>query len=105
LLMNKPPKTVRILGFDYQVVFEPQQIWDGKEYAWGMCDNEKQTIQIWDGLTLQRKRQVFLHEVIHAIFELMAVAQGNEENVCDCVSLGLMAVMRDNHDWLTWMTE
>ena len=99
------PTKLTILGFSYRVVFEPQQIHDGKDYNWGMCNNETQTIQVWAGLSEQRQRQVLLHEVIHAVFELMAVSQGNEENVCDCVSLGLFMVLRDNPEMARWLGE
>ena len=100
----KKPTSVKVMGFDYDIVWEPQQIHDGKEYNWGMCDNEKQCIQVWDGLTGQRKRQVLVHEIIHVIFELMAVVHGNEENVCDCVSLGLYCVLNDNPELMKWIT-
>ena len=94
-----------ILGFTYTVLFQPQQIHDGKDYNWGMCDNEKQIIQVWRGLTPQRQRQVLVHEIIHAIFELMAIEQGNEENVCDCVSLGLVVVLKDNPWLVKWLVK
>ncbi len=68
----------------------------------GWCDCGNQTIAIYEGLPNEAMADTFLHEVIHAIGNVMGVEWGSEENVARRVATGLCTVMKSNPSAFKW---
>lgn len=71
----------------------------------GNCDVNKCHIGYWRGLPEDSKRDVVLHEILHALYFLMAVPDNpNEEDVVTRLSTGLTCTLLDprNESFTDW---
>lgn len=76
--------------------------------AWGMCDKKRTVILLHKGLSRQRKREVLLHEVMHACFDSSGLTMKDncpEEMVVNDLTFPLLGVLRDNPDLVAYLTE
>lgn len=71
------PTEVNILGITYKV-FE-EQVVNKSEPRWGEIDFNKQIIKIDSTLQEDKKTQVFLHEIIHGIFDELGFYEQSED--------------------------
>ena len=72
--------------------------------AWGLTDTNTQTIHILDCMDNQQAREVIIHEITHAMFEVIGytsedpdkVMEDTNEDMTIKVSRGLMMLMNLN---------
>ncbi|MDP4549831.1 ImmA/IrrE family metallo-endopeptidase [Alkalihalobacillus macyae] len=89
------PNSVRVSGLDYQVEEKPfVQIGESKDYL-GCCSYSTTTIELLDSMSDDRKEQVFVHELTHAIFNEAGYDQ-HEEDMINRVAIVLYQVLKDN---------
>ena len=96
---EKLPSTVRILGVDWDVV-TPQKSLEDKNLI-GHMMYSKCRIEVDPSLPLGRKREVFLHELTHAVNACLLTdkLQLNEEQI-NAFATGFFAVLADNPETL-----
>lgn len=97
--MSNIPSSVRVAGIDYSVNIVPFVDIDGNRNYQGVCRANKCQIEIIDQLTEQRKEEVFVHELTHALFfesELNNDEEGHTEEVVKRISRVLYQVLKDN---------
>jgi len=71
----------------------------------GNCDVNKCQIGYWSGLPHEAARDVVLHEIMHAVYFLMALSDdSNEEDVVTRLSTGLTCTLLDprNEGLIQW---
>ena len=68
----------------------------------GLCDFQRQLIELNDRLAPDVLRVTLLHEVVHALLRNIKLDEDVEEQVCDAVSEGVYALLQDNTitEWL-----
>ena len=84
------PAHIRILGKRFAVSY-PETV-DGDLV--GECDTDKQTITVQDKLPLESEQDTLLHEVLHAIDEMVDAKM--KESQVKILATGLLAVLKDN---------
>lgn len=91
-------KKIKVCGLTYSVfVLEYFKAQDDDRNLWGYCDHEQQIIFIRKSLSEQKKRQVLIHELTHAILHQAGYANHDEEMV-DRFSIILHQVLKENPD-------
>lgn len=87
---------IKVGGLTYEVVEEEHfASSDDDRNLWGYCDYEKLTIKIRKSLSAQKKKQVLIHELTHAIFHEAGYKE-QDEDMINRVSLILFQVIQDN---------
>lgn len=84
----KCPKSVRVIGKDYDIFFY-KKLKDA-----GYCYNVRQLIKVEKGQAPEAERDTVLHEVIHAIDYAMQC--GLKEKQVHRLAGGLIQVLREN---------
>lgn len=93
----RPPKTVRDGNMVWRVSLVakiPGKVGKGQE-VFGLTDTKKMTISLRKDLEPQRLRQVFWHEVIHALFSSAGIDNESENHV-DALSHGILRLIEHN---------
>ena len=79
------PETVDILGVPYEVVFEETE--DGED---GSISPRRQRIVLREGMCDEKRRQVYLHELVHGILDQLGYAELYEdERLVQGLAIGL----------------
>lgn len=97
----KIPKKLKIIGFEWQVK-ESQAIAD-EGNCFGSTHTQNQIIYLEPKSPLQKKEQVLLHEILHAIWWQQGLGirfkdkKEIEEEVVTTLSQGLYQVLKDNN--------
>jgi hypothetical protein len=74
--------------------------------AYGFCCYDTQTIGISEGLAKDQMADVFLHEIIHALYFAMGLKEGSdEESVAHRVATGLCTVFKSNPKFFKWWSD
>lgn len=84
------PATIRILGKKFTVSY-PESV-EGDLV--GECDTDAQTITVQDKMPLESEQDCLIHEVLHAIDEM--VDSKLKESQVKRLATGLLAVLKDN---------
>ena len=84
------PASIRIIGKKFTVSY-PTSV-DGELV--GECDTDKQMITVLDGQPLESEQDTLLHEVLHAIDEMVDAKL--KESQVKRLATGLLAVLKDN---------
>lgn len=93
---------IKVAGMTYLVkVQEHFKAYDDDRNLWGYCDYEQQIIYIRESLSEQKKRQVLIHEVTHAILNEAGYKEQDEELV-NRISIVLHQVLKENSNILTF---
>ena len=88
--------SIKVAGMVYTVIVtEYFKDADDDRNLWGLCDYEQQIIYIRKSLSYQKKRQVLIHELTHAIMHEAGYKEQDEELV-ERFSLILHQVLNDN---------
>lgn len=105
----KLPSKVKINTYNYVIKEEDNpRFEDGP--AWGYCDYVKQEIVVKKNATKERKRNVVLHEIMHAIFESVHASPSSmradevEEYYVVHGAPILVDVLRDNPALVKYLT-
>lgn len=110
--MKRPKKISRpghvdVLHKRYAVVWRDEKWADGNE-AWGMCTHSKGTIEVCEEMTIEKQAEVLLHEVLHAIYDVMGLNNGKklgQEKVVTQMAVGVMTVWRQNPHVVAWIEQ
>jgi len=89
------PKQIKVGGINYQVEEkETVAIGENKNYL-GSCSYYDQKIEIKSDLGDERKEQVFIHELTHAIFNEAGYDEHDEDEI-NRVAIVLHQVLKEN---------
>ncbi|HGD4632510.1 TPA: ImmA/IrrE family metallo-endopeptidase [Streptococcus agalactiae] len=87
---------LKVGGMTYNVVIQEHfKAYDDDRNLWGYCNYEQQIIYIRESLSEQKKKQVLVHELTHAILHEVGYKEQDEELVSR-FSIGLHQVLKDN---------
>ena len=87
---------IKVCGMIYTVKFQEYfKAHDDDRNIWGYCDHEQQEIFIRESLSVQKKKQVLIHELTHAIMHEAGYMEQDEELVRR-FSIILHQVITDN---------
>lgn len=90
------PEVVRVLGRDVVV-----DVVDELPRAFGEYDYETQIVRIVRGQHPAFEADTLLHELIHAIDDVMQL--GLKERQVHCVASGVIALLKDNPDLFEYL--
>lgn len=86
-------KKIKIGHLDYEVKY--MEDWQADlGGACGWCNNISQVIGVRASLSKDRVKEVLIHEIMHALNDIMEV--NTEEEMCSRLGVGLAMVLRDN---------
>lgn len=88
----KIPKKVKVGGTHYKIKFV-NEVSIGPEYC-GSCDSSKLLIEVMNSYKKPAKEQIFLHELLHAIFNHCDLE--HDEHLIEILSQALYMVIKDN---------
>lgn len=97
------PRTLKVLGRTYVCSYEPAlNLGVGNV---GLCDNANMVIHILDGQHPVEEADTMIHELLHAIWFIMSIDQGDvdEEAVVRRLASGLIGVFLDNPELLAYL--
>lgn len=86
---------IKVGGVDYSVNKVPFVEINGSRDFLGLCDYYKSVIEYDTALKLDRKGQVVIHELVHAIFH-EAGFNAQEEDTVNRLGIVLHQVIKDN---------
>ncbi|WP_277630391.1 ImmA/IrrE family metallo-endopeptidase [Atopococcus tabaci] len=92
---------VKVGALDYDVFIQEHfTSHDDDRNLWGYCDYEKQEIYVRESLKETKREQVFVHEMLHAMF-LAAGYMQHEEDMVQRLGQVMHQVLRENDfSWL-----
>jgi len=95
----KIPKTLKIAGLEWKISENANVAAEGACY--GSTHHSTQQIFLDPLNTRQKTEQVFIHEILHAVWNSYGLKEvkelkGLEEQVVDSLSNGLYQVLNDN---------
>lgn len=107
------PKIVKVGPFDYQLVKDQAAIdrcsAESQEVRLGECDTEKQRITLSPKLAPQMEVDTALHEVLHAISDMVGLASDLggevEEKVIRRLSPAILDTLRRNPGFVKYLLE
>lgn len=91
----KIPSRLNVAGITYDVKEEPFIEVDGNRNYQGACEYGKTEITILKDISSERKEDVFVHELTHAIF-YEAGFEDQDEDMINRVGKVLHQVIKDN---------
>ncbi|HEL1704843.1 TPA: ImmA/IrrE family metallo-endopeptidase [Streptococcus suis] len=87
---------VKVCGITYSVIVQEHfKAYDDERNLWGYCDYEQQIIYVRESLSEERKRQVLIHELTHAMLQEAGYKEQDEDLVTR-FSIILHQVLIDN---------
>lgn len=103
--MVEMPTHLRVGPVVYRVVE-----WEHREAyasaASGECDRPNRVIRVREDLNRDDKARVLLHEVMHAAYDMGALADGErEEQIVTVLANQMTAIWRDNPDFVRFMND
>lgn len=93
------PKIIKVAGVDYTVSEVENVIIEGSTEYGGSCDYATMEIEIRESLPQARKDEVFIHELLHAMF-YEAGYQEHDEDMVIRVGKVMHQVLKDNPNLL-----
>lgn len=93
----KLPDVVRVLGRDVPIVVSDDLL----ARAWGEYDFESQIVRIRAGQQPHFEADTVLHELIHAIDDVMQLNM--KERQVHCLASGLIALFKDNPTFFDYL--
>lgn len=90
------PDEVKIGPYIYKVEYRDELYGDQGQRLWGYVSFQEQTIKLLgpEGVSTDRQGAAFIHEVLHALMELIGQQIPEETHVA--LSLVLYAFLKDN---------
>ncbi|WP_243356911.1 hypothetical protein [Bacillus litorisediminis] len=90
------PNKVKVAGIEYETVYKDFIEINGDRNYQGSCDYLNTQIDILQDLSETKKEQVFVHELIHAVFHEAGFKEQDEDMV-NRLGIVLYQVLKDNH--------
>lgn len=94
----KITEEVKIGGIPYKVIECANPSEDNSNID-GLISYHKQEIRLKNDMSKEYKENVFMHEIMHGIFEMVGIDQ--DENVITRISNAMHQVIKDNPDIFT----
>ncbi len=90
-------KEIKIMGIPFKIV-EKAVVCKGDDgFTRGVINFNNDTIEIDEELSPERKKQVLIHEIIHAIFDLIGDEDlTKDERTVQSLSSALYCVIKEN---------
>jgi len=91
------PKKARICGQMFDVIMKDEiEVGNGKrkEKLLGLCDTQDTKIYLKKGMSAEKKKEVFLHECVHAIEVNLDL--GLSEQKVNLLGVLLLSFLKDN---------
>ena len=88
------PNSIKVAGVRYEVVDKEIVEIEGSTFYNGACNYDEAQILLLDSLTGDRKEQVFVHELTHAIF-FEAGFEEQDEDMVNRLGIVLHQVLKD----------
>lgn len=89
------PNKVKVAGIEYVVEFPEFVEIDGSRNYQGSASFRQDKIKVLNSLSKQRQEQVFVHELVHAIFN-EAGYEEDDEDMVNRLGIVLYQVLKDN---------
>lgn len=96
--MSSFPKTINVIEQNYAIEYD-----ESLKNALGQCDGNTLKISILPNQSANVEADVLMHEVIHAIE--MAMYLNMSERQVFCISVGLLAVLKRNPQFLEYLNK
>lgn len=94
---------IKVCGMTYTVIVQEHfKTHDDDRNLWGCCDYEQQKIFIRESLSDQKKKQVLIHELTHAMLHEAGYKEQDEDLVTR-FSIILHQVLAENSQLLTFL--
>ena len=90
------PKKIKIGHLSYQVKYVKDLRNDEGSRLYGQHRPSDQIICLDADLSLEREKEVVLHELLHAIWCHYQLPKDNEERYVECIGNGLATIFADN---------
>ena len=92
----KIPSSINICGLPYKIIQtdDKKNVSNGNGDSWGHIYYERLEIWIYNKLSIRKKWNILLHEIIHGIDESCSI--GLNESKTDRLAVGLMDVLVRN---------
>lgn len=90
------PQKLKIIGREYKVEYNEEL-----NGLYGRCDERNQLISITPNQLPAIEVDTVLHEVVHAVSDMMNLQM--KERQVYCITTGLIAVMKDNPELLDYL--
>lgn len=87
------PKSVTICGMVFTIHYKTKIVYNEEECL-GLCAFEECKIYILKSLSIERKKEVLLHECLHAIDKIMNY--GLNEKLVNAISVEILKLIVDN---------
>lgn len=100
---SRVPAKIRVGPHTYRVVQVPHGILEGAGSD-GTCNPRHLTIGLDDNQPRSQKADTLLHELIHALLATVKLDEDTEEQICLALAPGLLALLRDNPNLVTYLT-
>jgi len=98
-----PPTTVAVGPHTYSVVLVPSGILKDANRA-GQCNVQGLVIAVDAAQARSQVADTLLHEITHALLEVIDLDEDVEERVALAMGPGLLALLRDNPALVRWVT-
>lgn len=100
------PGTIKVVGLTYKVLLEEGLKGSRNEALWGQHLSNPQEIRIASVVTEERRVNILLHEILHALYERCCLEDGaKEETVVEALANGISAVLADNPKLRAYLNE
>lgn len=91
-------KEIKIMGIPFKIVEKPVVCKGESGLTRGAVDFSNDTIEIDEELTPERKEQVLIHEILHAIFDSIGDEElTKDEKTVQSLSAALHCVIKENN--------
>lgn len=99
-------KEIKIMGIPFKIVEKPVVCKGENGLTRGVIDFSNDTIEIDEELSPERKEQVLIHEILHAIFDLIGDEElAKDEKTVQSLSAALHCVIKENNLCLEYKNE
>lgn len=95
------PEKLKVLGLDFEI--KNDRSIAEHSATWGSTSHSAQVINLDPTATITHREQIFLHEMLHAIWwqmgltKLPDVDEKKEEQIVNALANGLHQVLKDNN--------
>ncbi len=90
-------KEIKIMGIPFKIVEKAVVCKGDGGFTRGVINFNNDTIEIDEELSPERKKQVLIHEIIHAIFDLIGDEElTKDERTVQSLSSALCCVIKEN---------
>ena len=89
------PHKIKLGGYEIKCHSKKKLLGANGEELWGEYDKEKNTVWLQAGMPKQRKKEVFFHELLHAIDDIYALRLG--ERKVGLLAVTIIDLIKTNH--------